>query len=161
MTKKHEITGKQALVKAQNLCANQEKCKSDIRKKLYDWKLPPKDHERILNQLEEDKFIDENRFAHYFAQDKLKYNKWGKIKIAYALKQKDIPEETIQNALAEIIESEYNDILKKELLKKLKSIKDTDEYTIKSKLMRFASSRGFESGKIFDMISKIMDNCKN
>ncbi len=161
MTKKHEITEKLALVKAQNLCANQEKCKSDIRKKLFNWKLPPKDHERILTQLEENKFIDENRYAHYFVQDKLKFNKWGKIKIAYALKQKDIPEDTIQNALAEIIESEYDDILKNELLKKLKSIKDTDEYTIKSKLIRFASSRGFESGKIFDMITKIMDNYKN
>lgn len=158
MKRKKTITAKEALVKAQNMCANQEKCKSEIRKKLFDWKFPPKDHNQIIDQLEKDKFIDEIRYARFFVKDKLKYNKWGKIKIIYNLKQKDIPEDYIQTAIDEIEETLYDDILKNELLKKLKTIKDTDEFTIKSKLMRFASSRGFESGKVFDIVSKIMDN---
>ncbi|MCB2194362.1 MAG: RecX family transcriptional regulator [Bacteroidetes bacterium] len=158
MKKKQTITEKEALIKAQNMCASQEKCKSEIRKKLFDWKLPQKDHDQIIDQLVKDQFIDEIRYARFFAKDKLTYNKWGKIKIAYTLKQKDIPEDYIQTALDEIEETDYNEILKNELLKKLKSIKDTDEYTIKSKLMRFAASRGFESGKIFDMVSKIIEN---
>jgi regulatory protein len=161
LKRKQTITAKEAMVKAQSLCAGQEKCKSDIRKKLFDWKVPQKDHDQVINQLEEDQFIDEIRYARFFAKDKLKYNKWGKIKIAYTLKQKDIPEDYIQTALEEIEESDYDEILKNELLKKLKSIKDTDEFIIKSKLMRFAASRGFESGKIFDMVSKIMENAKN
>lgn len=161
MSKKKNVTIEEALIKAQNMCAVQEKCKSEIRKKLFGWKLPQKDHGQIIDQLEKDKFIDENRYAHYFAKDKLRYNKWGKIKIAYTLKQKDIPEDYIQTALDDIEESDYDEILKNELLKKIRSIKDKDEYTIKSKLIRFASSRGFESGKVFDMVSKIMKNTKN
>lgn len=161
MKKKQTITLKEALVKAQNMCASQEKCKSEIRKKLFDWKLPKNMHDQIIDELVKDQFIDEIRYAHFFAKDKLKYNKWGKIKIAYTLKQKDIPEDYIQTALDEIEEIFYDEILKNELLKKLKSIKDTDEFTIKSKLMRFAASRGFESGKIFDTVSKIMENSKN
>jgi regulatory protein len=158
LKRKRTITVKEALVKAQNMCASQEKCKSEIRKKLFDWKLPQKDHDQIIDQLVKDQFIDEIRYAKFFAKDKITYNKWGKIKITYTLKQKDIPEDYIQCALHEIEESDYDEILKNELLKKLKSIQDTDEFTIKSKLMRFAASRGFESGKIFDMVSEILEN---
>jgi len=35
-----------------------------------------------------------------------------------------------------------------------------DEYTIKSKLVRFATSRGFENGKVFDMVSTIIEKYK-
>ena len=161
MTKKRNISAQEALVKAQNLCATQEKCESDIRKKLYDWKLPVKDHDGIIHKLIEDKFIDENRYALFFAKDKFRYNKWGKIKIEYTLKQKNISAEFIINALNEIPDSEYEEVLKNELLKKLKAIKDTDEYTIKSKLVRFAASRGFENGKVFDMVSSIIDKRDN
>lgn len=150
------ITIKVALTKAQNLCAKQEKCISDISKKLFDWKLPSTDHELVINSLLEDKFIDERRFALYFTNDKFNYNKWGKIKIEYALKQKNISSQNIKNALEKIPETEYNKLIETELIKKIKTIKDSDEYTIKSKLVRFATSRGFENGKVFDIVSSII-----
>lgn len=145
-----------ALIKAQNLCANQEKCISDIRTKLYAWKVNPNDHDKILLELQEQKFIDEQRYAISFTKEKFRFSKWGKVKIEYTLRQKNIPTEFISIALEEISESEYDDVLFKELEKKIKSIKDIDEYTIKSKLVRFALSRGFENGKVFDMVSKIV-----
>ena len=151
------ITKQEALVKAQNMCAYQEKCEYDIRKKLYDWKAKPEDFDDIINQLIQDKFIDEQRYAISFVKEKFRFNKWGKIKIEYTLKQKNIPSKLINKALNEINEIDYNSVLEKELLKKLISIKDTDEYTIKSKLSRFAISKGFENGKVFDMISAILE----
>ena len=151
------ITKQEALVKAQNLCAYQEKCEYDIRKKLYDWNAKPENFDDIINQLIQDKFIDEQRYAISFAKEKFRFNKWGKIKIEYTLKQKNLPSNIIYNALNEINETDYNSVLEKELLKKLKSIKDTDEYTIKSKLARFAISKGFENGKVFDMVSTILE----
>ena len=151
------ITIEVALLKAQNLCANQEKCISEIRKKLFDWKLPIDDHDSVIKVLLEDNFIDEQRFALCFTKDKFNYNKWGKIKIEYALKQKNISSQNIEDALNQIPESEYNELLESELFKKVKSIKDCDEYTIKSKLVRFATSRGFENGKVFDIVSSIIE----
>lgn len=154
------ITKQEALMKAQNICARQEKCESDIRKKLGDWKANPMDFDQIIDQLKEDQFIDEQRYAISFAKEKFRFNKWGKIKIEYNLKQKNIASNYIQKALQEINETEYNSVLENELLKKLKSIKDKDEYTIKSKLARFAISKGFENGKVFDMLSTILENHK-
>ncbi|MCK5168790.1 MAG: RecX family transcriptional regulator, partial [Bacteroidales bacterium] len=85
---------------------------------------------------------------------------WGKIKIEYTLKQKNISYEYIKNALDEIPEMEYDKLLENELIKKLKTLKDKDEYTIKSKLVRFATSKGFENGKVFDVVSTIIEKYK-
>ncbi len=155
---KKTISIKEAISKAQYLCAEKEKCVSDIRTKLYDWKLPDTDHDAVIKQLVEEKFIDEERYALYYTKDKIIHNKWGRIKIAYALKQKKINNEFIKNAFDNFSEIEYEDILKNELLKKMKTIKDKDEYTIKSKILRFAASRGFENGKVFDILSEIIKN---
>lgn len=151
------ISLKEALLKAQHICAEQEKCEYDIRKKLYDWKLPVKEHDSVINSLLKDKFIDEKRYAHFYVKDKFHFNKWGKIKIEYTLKQKNISSDFIKSALNEIPDMDYEDLLKNELIKKLKSLKQEDEYTVKSKLMQFAISRGFENGKVFDMVSKIIE----
>jgi len=105
---KKPISIKEALSKAQNLCSGQEKCIFDIRKKLFDWKLPNTDHDTVMNLLLTDKFIDEQRYALFFAKDKFNFNKWGKIKIEYTLKQKNIPYEYIKHALDEIPEMEYD-----------------------------------------------------
>lgn len=157
MTTTKTISIKVALTKAQNLCAKQEKCISDIRKKLFDWKLPSKDHDAVIDSLLEDKFIDEQRYAVFYVKDKFNYNKWGKIKIEYTLKQKNISSQNIKRALDKIPEPEYDKLLETELIKKIKTLKDSDEYTIKSKLVRFAISRGFENGKVFDIVSSIIE----
>lgn len=151
------ISIKEVIVKAQNICAKQEKCEYDIRQKLYDWKLPATDHDSIIESLIKDKFIDEKRYAQFYVKDKFYFNKWGKIKIEHALKQKNISFENIKNALDEIPEIDYLNLLENELIKKIKTLKDKDVYTIKSKLIRFAISRGFENGKIFDMVSTIIE----
>ena len=117
MYKKKPISEKEAIAKAQNLCAERERCESDIRKKLYDWKLAPEKHDTVIDRLINDRFIDAQRFATSYANDKFRYNKWGKIKIEFALKQKSISGDIIKNALGEIDESEYNILLEKELLK--------------------------------------------
>ncbi len=153
---KKTISIKGAISKAQYLCAEKEKCIYDIRVKLYDWKLPDVDHDAVIEQLVKEKFIDEKRYALYYTKDKIVHNKWGRIKIAFALKQKKIKDEFIKNAFDNFSEIEYENILKKELHKKMNTIKDKDEYTIKSKLLRFAASRGFENGKVFDIISEII-----
>ena len=157
MYPKKEISSKDALIKAQKLCARQEKCKSDIRKKLYDWKVPAETIESIINKLVDEKFIDEKRYAEYFVRDKFRFNKWGRIKIAYALKQKQIHQSIIDSALKEINDKEYRETLKNELQKKRKTLKDSETFKIKEKLLRFAQSKGYEPEIIFDLIDKVIE----
>jgi len=140
------------LEKARQYCLRGEKSVYDVQQKLYKWYVPEQWHDSILKSLEEDKFIDESRFASSFARDKCYLNKWGRIKIRYHLRQKNIPEDLINKGLNDIEEEKYLQIFCDVAGQKLKSLetKTTDAYTLKQKLLRFLSQRGFEISLLDD-----------
>jgi regulatory protein len=144
-----------ALHKAAALCSTGEKCEYDIREKLQSWGVSSEDEDKIIERLVEEKFLDENRFAQSFAKDKFRFNKWGKIKIAYALRQKQISSLVIQEALENIEDEEYMNLLIDILKAKQKSTKFKDENDRQQKLFRFAQSRGFEGDLIFKVIRSL------
>jgi regulatory protein len=153
MTQKY-ISYEKALNKAMYLCSKAEKCKSDIQTKLYDWKANPAEHEKIIQFLEKQKFIDERRYVKYYVRDKFEFNKWGRIKIKTMLFRKKIPENIINEAIEKIPEEKYYQILTALISQKRKSLRESDFYKEKSKLLRFASSRGFEPDLILRMLEK-------
>lgn len=146
------ITYKKALSKAMYLCSKAEKCKSDIQKKLYDWKAKPEHHTKIIEELEKQQFIDEHRYANFFVKDKIKFNKWGKIKIRAGLLQKQIPNRIIDEAVSKIEQEEYLEMLKNVINQKRIQIKETDTFKQKTKLLQFAASRGFETNIILRLL---------
>jgi regulatory protein len=147
---------KEALSKTRSICSHQEQCRQDILVKLSKWEVGESDSEEVLENLEREGFIDQSRFAGSFANDKLKFNKWGKIKIRWMLRQKEIPEDIIESALSLIDEDEYINTLAGELRKKVKSLKSRNEYDKKGKLVQFATQRGFEYEIISKVINKIL-----
>jgi regulatory protein len=130
------------LEKARNYCAYQERSFFDVKNKLQQWKATEETIRNILKTLKSENFINEERFAKAFALGKLRHNKWGRNKIIYALKQKQIPDLYIQIGLGEIDEQEYIDTLK-ELLSS-KEVKAKDEYTRQHKLVKYAMQKGFQ-----------------
>ena len=158
MMKKIQITPKQALARIQKICSIQEKCSFDVRQKMFNWGIEEKEVEKIINSLVNDKFINDNRFAKSFVREKFRFNKWGRIKITYALKNKRIPESTINLALGEIEEEKYLHVLETELIKKKKSIKAKIQFDLKGKLLRFGQSKGFETENIIRIIQKLTRN---
>jgi len=146
---------KEALSYTMDLCSRQEKCRSEIREKLVRLKLPGADVEKILQTLKKEGFIDESRYAGMFVRDKLRINRWGKIKIRYMLSAKRIPEEIITEAINGIDDLYYLEILKEELTKKSRQIKDGDPFVLRNKLVRFGQQRGFESRLIFQVLDEM------
>lgn len=142
--------------KAAAYCAASEKCTFDVLKKLSDWEAPEDSREEIINRLKAEKFIDDERYTRAYVNDKFKYNKWGKVKIRYHLRHKNIPDGFIYNALDEIDETLYTSILEDLLNTKQKSVKAKSPYDKKVKLVRFASGRGFEPELIFKLLGDDM-----
>ena len=103
----------------------------------------------------EDDFINEKRYAVAFVRDKFRLNKWGKIKITMALREKGIEKELILSALDKIDEGEYQELLSMLLKNKSKTIKYDFEYEKQGKLFRFAQSRGFENNVIEQVLRYI------
>lgn len=150
------MTKKEALIKLQAICSKQEKCTSDIVKKLNEWEVPEETAQEIVNALILDKFVDDVRYANAFVKDKFRFNRWGKIKIVSQLRFKKIDEDIIENALKEIEEPEYKKFVLYELTKKRKSIKDDDKYKIKAKLIRFGQSKGIEMEELIQTVNELL-----
>ena len=148
---------KAALKSASAICARQEQCKFDIRQKLDKWGLTENDKEDVLDQLEEEGFIDEKRYAGTYCSEKFRLNRWGRIKLKYMLKQKRLPEEIIENALYEIEDEEYQEVLQEELKKKIRTTGPPTKPSAKRKLIQFAQQRGFEYDHIARALSAIRE----
>jgi|688.fasta_scaffold162265_2 regulatory protein len=137
-------TPKQALERAKWLCAKQERCQSEIYKKLKEWGIEEENSEEIITQLIIENFIDEKRFAQLYSRSKFNQLKWGKIKISYELKQKGISEKCIQYGLQEIDNKVYIKTLQKEIEKKTKELKENNTFILKNKIIKYFYSKGYE-----------------
>lgn len=142
---KKEYTFEELLHKAASYSSISEHCISEVEDKLNAWGVSDEHKSKIINCLIEDDFINEKRYCVSFVKDKFRFNKWGKIKIAYALKQKGIDNGLINEALQSIDEGEYDEMLASILKTKLTSLKYEFEYEKQGKLFSFAQGRGFES----------------
>jgi len=151
---KKEYTLEELLHKAASYCSISEHCVSEVEEKLNAWCIECDDKAKIINRLIVEDFINEKRYCVYFVKDKFRFNKWGKIKISYALKQKGLSDELINAALQTIDEGEYDEMLAALLKTKLTGLKYEFEYEKQGKLFRFAQSRGFES----NVINRVMRN---
>jgi len=153
---KQKITKEEALKKAMSICSKQEKCKFDIKDKLFKLGLDNLFITEIIEQLENENFINQDRYCKVYVRDKYKINKWGRKKIIFHLKQKQIDYKTIQKSLLEINEKLYEELAKKEIIKKHKTIKTNDDiHKQKIKLINFALSRGYENEMIIKIINKV------
>ena len=150
-----QLNYKEALSKAAEICGRSEKCSYDIVMKCHEWQLSKEDTDRITKYLTQEKYLDDQRYAISFVHDKFRFNKWGRIKLAYALRQKQIVEKFIREALTHISEDAYRTVLTDLLSAKAKTIKENDVYTRRSKLMAFALSRGFEAEEIRKCVNQI------
>ncbi len=155
-----QLTPKTALNRAQWLCSQREKCVSEITLKLTQWGIIEDDSITIIKSLQKDDFINERRYALTFACDKARFNKWGPRKIEMSLRAKRINDDDIQNALSEVEQFTSTENLTDLLAKKAKSIKYKDLYDLKSKLLRFAISRGFDYGKVLGVIDEVIAEYK-
>ena len=151
-----EITESEMLRKAAAYCSAAERCASEVRKKITSAGFPEDVAERIIARLSQERFIDESRYARFFAHDKFEFNKWGRIKLAYELQKRGIPAPAREEALASIDDERYRSVLLELLKSKIKSLKEKDGRTLFNKLFRFAAGKGFENAIIFDSLQDLL-----
>ena len=146
-----QISPAEALNKAAAYCTLCERCISEVSKKLTTWGVPPAEQQRIIERLQDEGFINEERYCRAFVNDKLRFNRWGRVKIRAALYEKQLPREYIAQAIEEIDEEEYMQTLHDLVATKQRELKNED-FATKQKIIRFAASRGFEPAKILQIV---------
>lgn len=138
-----KMTEEQILIKLSGICARGEHCREEMRQKMVRWGIDEATQKRVLTTLVDEKFIDEERYARFFINDKVKFNHWGRRKVEQALWAKRIPREVYEPLLDEVSAASYEEVLLPLLRTKQRSVKGSSDYEIRMKLIRFALQRGF------------------
>ena len=152
---KKEYTLEELLHKAASYCSISEHCISEVEEKLNVWGVLDADKQKIIARLISEDFINEKRYCTHFVKDKFRFNKWGKIKISFALQAKGLDKDMINTAISTIDDGEYEEMLVSLLKTKLAGLKYEYEYEKRGKLFRFAQSRGFENNVIESVLNTI------
>lgn len=136
-------------------CSAAERCVEDIYRKMENWELIDQEKDDIVAFLQKENFLNEERFARAYTNDKYKFSKWGKKKIVQGMYMKGVDGIAIQAGIESIDMELYLENLKEILLTKQKSIKADDEYELKNKLIRFAMGRGYDYGDIIHVMPNL------
>lgn len=152
---KNEWSEQDLLIKAQNYCSLAEHCVSEVREKLYQWGATSAVQDKILSQLCQAGFIDESRYAAAFVHDKVAFQGWGREKIRMMLLMKHLPSDVVEEALAGIDETVYNQQLSHLIEQKQQELLNSSIHHSSisplgdhSKIIRFLAQRGFTSDEI-------------
>ena len=147
----------QALQKVRHYCAYQERCHSEVKEKLYGFGLRKNDVEAALSMLIEGNYLNEERFAVQFAGGRFRLKHWGKIKIRYELRQKQVGEYCIKKALAAISEDDYDCALSKLAAGEWESLKNEEPFVRRQKVQAYLARKGYETHKIQAALAQIAE----
>ncbi|MEZ5027471.1 MAG: RecX family transcriptional regulator [Ferruginibacter sp.] len=154
MNNNKSLTKEQALQKAKQYCAYQERCHSEVKEKLYSLGMHKNEVDELLSVLICENILNEERFAIQFAGGKFRIKQWGRIKIKHALKYKQVSDYCIKKALSSINEPDYRYTLQKLFDQKLKSLKAEKNIFIKKrKLQDHLIQKGFETALVQQLMN--------
>ncbi|MBC7827769.1 MAG: RecX family transcriptional regulator [Chitinophagaceae bacterium] len=152
------MTKEKALQKIKHYCGYQERCHAEVKEKLYSFGLWKKDVELLISQLIEENYLNEERFAQLFAGGKFRMKHWGRVKIKYELKQKQISEYCIKKGLKEIGEEDYIKTLRKLTTAKWKTLKfEKNPLVKKQKTMNYLLQKGYEASLAKEAIDSMQE----
>ncbi|MBR4378772.1 MAG: RecX family transcriptional regulator [Prevotella sp.] len=137
------MTQEQIISKLTAVCARAEHCKDDMLRRMQRWQVDEATQREVISYLVKEKYIDEERYARFFINDKIKYNRWGRRKVEQALYFKHIPREVYEPLLDDVANEDFESVLLPLLQNKEKSLKYANDYEKRMKLLRFAMQRGF------------------
>jgi regulatory protein len=149
MYRKAALSLEQALQKARHYCGYQERCHSEVQEKLYSFGLRKPQVDMALATLIEENCLNEERFAIQFAGGRFRLKQWGKVRIRYQLKGKQVSDYCIKKALASIDEDEYERTLTRLSEEKWDDLQsESHPLTRKRKLQEYLLQKGYEPDRI-------------
>ena len=141
--------------KAQKFCAYRDRCVWEMELKLTEWGLSKKDIDDIVDDLVETDFINEDRYLLSYVRGKFYSNSWGRVKIRQSLRLKNLPGEKIERALKKIEVSDYQKMINKLLVNKLKDLSGVEPRTRQSKAYYYMVSKGYEPEDFIPVLKKL------
>ncbi|HEX9600766.1 MAG TPA: regulatory protein RecX [Mariniflexile sp.] len=149
-------TLQEATKKLEHYCAYQERCHKEVVQKLTDMYMIPEAIDVIVVHLLQHNFLNEERFAKTFVSGKFKIKAWGRRRLTFELKKKDVSKVNINQALADISDEEYIGVFNDLAEKKANSIKESNLFKKKKKFIDYFLYRGWESYLVYDKANELI-----
>ena len=146
------LTPDQVLDKMVKYCAYQERCVKEVRDKLKTYDITQENRNKILDYLLDNRFVNDERYAHSFVRGKINQSGWGLNKIRFHLLQKGIDKDIIDEALSQTDEEVYRQRLIDILTAKAKTVKAENGFEQKRKLAAYAMQKGFEGDLVWEVL---------
>lgn len=140
-----------ALKKILHYCDYQDRCKKEIYVKLNSYELAEDDKNFIVEFLQDEGYINDERYCRSYVKSKLNLKKWGVNKIKISLIAKGIDRDIIDAVVSEIDQDSYREELVK--LLENKKINESDPYKRKAKLIRYAVSKGYSINDVMEIVN--------
>ena len=152
-------TPEQALQSLMRMCARSERSSGDAMRLMKRWGVADEDARKVLLRLQNERFIDDGRFAEAFVRDKINLSGWGVYKIKSALRAKGVSRDIIESVVEPMLaETDMGERLEEMMRRRLRTLKYNSPYEAKTKLIRFAASRGYDMEQAIECASKVIDD---
>lgn len=145
---------KDLFVKLCRFCAYRERAEIEVFEKMQQLEIKTDLQQKLIAKLKEENFLNEERYAVYYAKGKFRNNQWGKLKIALHLKMKKIKKETIAFAINQLDDKDYIKTINALINSKNKKYKEPNLFKKKSKIANYLYNKGFETDIIWDCINE-------
>ncbi len=131
--------------KAIRYCGYQERTEKEVQEKLRAWGVAQKEEEvRIIQALQEDNFLNEERYVEAFIRGKFLGKQWGKRKMFDVLTKKGVDSVLIQKGLATIETTDYLQHLRYVANRKKQSLAEASSIQGMQKLTNYLLQKGYE-----------------
>ena len=146
------------LHRAASFCAYQERTPAEVRQRLAQWEVEGEAADEIIAELISLNYLSQERFAKTFVSGKFRIKKWGRVRIKQELARRGLDEVSIKQGMEEISEGTYEETLLQLLTKKQEQLlrAEPDAFKRKQKLVRFALSKGYESGVVWKLVNEVL-----
>ena len=140
--------------KIMKYCAYQDRSISEVIDKLYKLEVWKEEHDKYINYLIDNLFLDEIRFTTSFVRGKFRIKHLGKQKIKMHLKQKGIANSIIEKCInEEIDQKEYYKTASELIDFKANTLSETNPFKRKQKLANYLLQKGYESDIVFSILN--------
>lgn len=146
--------------KLRHFCAYQERSRLQAERKIRQLGLGEEEIPELLSKLEEENFLNEDRFVKQFTRSRASVKGWGPRKIAMALYR-----ETGKSNLSPEAEDQASALamkkLEKDAAKKLALLQAKGDPRCREKLLAFCLSRGFDHSCCYRVVDSLLKSGSN
>ena len=110
-------------------------------------------NDEVVNNLVNNKYLDDDRFAKAFIKDKINFTNWGDYKIRNELKRLGVDDNIIYDNMLDIDDNIYYDRIKKIIDKDININKKYSGIKLKNKIYNHLLTLGYSKEKVISVIN--------